>query len=110
MSTTTAHDYYERGVRAGLEATPVTSLKLGTWQRRAWDRGYMDGTEELARRGAAPRASIVAPVDLDRWPQAAREHYARLLADINAEKKPHRRARLQKAVLRMHKRHHITTT
>jgi hypothetical protein len=98
---------------------PVTTLRPGTWQYKAFMDGYnFVALRSLAYRepgksyahlmpGVPPQAGLNRRflMYVDRWPPSAREHVRNLILDMRKERRPDRLKRLALAVERMAARH-----
>ena len=88
-----------------------------TWQARAYWAAYEEREAFLTlAHDSKPRAKPTSafktpscptspPFNTAGWPKAATHHISLLIGDLNQEKAPGRRRRLQKAIDRLRKRH-----
>lgn len=110
-----AADYENEGRKAYRAGHTLESRPAGGWQAAAWLRGHALEQSVGKRRGDEPPANDAEVArgivgDTSGWPAAAREHVARLIADISRECACRRSARLMKAVRRMAVRHNQGAT
>lgn len=115
MTKMTRETYAAMGRECAQQGhAPVTTLRAGTWQYRAW----MDGYNFVALRASyrEPGKSHLPPLmnalatarflqNVHLWPPSAREHVRNLILDMNKERNPDRLRRLALAIQRMAVRH-----
>jgi hypothetical protein len=111
MTKMTREAYEAQGVAAARSGSPMTTLREGTWQRRAWMDGYNSimlryATRPTGKSIIGMAAEVTTALRFhDRWPPSAREHALKLLEDMKTERNAKRMQRLVRAIQRMSVRH-----
>lgn len=114
----TKEQYWQEGRTDARSGLKPRDMATGTWQARAYNRGYTNVTLQdpsdaptvpsVGIRGInksiTPTLAVMFNATLG-WPIAARSHALALTTDLMLERKLARRLRLLRALTRMAKRH-----